>query len=76
MYMMVLIDTDEFEDIIDDVDFCKKLLNEQYCFVLPGKCFFTKNMFRIVICHPEDTFEELSKRIKVFCESHYKNKDV
>ena len=28
MYMMVRIKPEEFEDIIDDVDFCKKLLNE------------------------------------------------
>lgn len=28
MYMMVRINFEEFSDITDDVDFCKKLLNE------------------------------------------------
>ena len=28
MYMMVKIEIEEFEDIIDDIDFCKKLLAE------------------------------------------------
>jgi aspartate/methionine/tyrosine aminotransferase len=28
MYMMVRIDIEEFEDIIDDIDFAKKLLKE------------------------------------------------
>jgi len=72
MYMMVRVKMDEFEDITDDVDFCKKLLNEQYCFVLPSKCFFAKDMFRIVLCHPHEKFEELSRRLKEFCEDHYK----
>jgi len=72
MYMMVLIEHDEFEDIEDDVDFCKKLLNEQNAFVLPSTCFFAKNMFRIVLCHPLEKIEELGLRINEFCENHYK----
>jgi aspartate/methionine/tyrosine aminotransferase len=28
MYMMVKIEMDEFVDIVDDIDFCKKLLAE------------------------------------------------
>jgi tyrosine aminotransferase len=48
MYMMVKINIDEFEDITDDVDFAKKLLNEQYCLVFPSECFFAKNFFRMV----------------------------
>lgn len=70
--MMVQIDHNEFEDIEDDVDFCKKLLNEQYCFVLPSTCFFAKDMFRIVLCHLPEKFEELGRRLKQFCEDHYK----
>lgn len=70
--MMVQIQVEEFEDIVDDVDFCKKLLNEQNAFVLPSKCFFAKNMFRLVLCHPLEKIEELSKRISEFCTAHYK----
>lgn len=48
MYMMIKIDIEEFADIVDDIDFCKKLLAEEYCMVLPSQCFFAKNFFRIV----------------------------
>jgi len=70
--MMVQIEHDHFADIDGDVDFCKKLLTETNCFVLPSTCFFAKNMFRLVLCHPTEKFEELAKRLKGFCESHYK----
>lgn len=72
MYMMVQIKLEEFDGITDDIDFCKRLLNEQCCFVLPSTCFFAKDMFRIVLCNPKEKFEELSVRLKEFCESHYK----
>ena len=49
MYMMVKIDISEFRDIVDDVDFCKKLLNEEFCLCFPSQCFFAKNSFRVVI---------------------------
>ena len=67
MYMMVKIDINEFEDIIDDIDFCKKLLAEQYCMALPSQCFFAKNFFRIIVCTTKETLAEFTKRIKVFC---------
>lgn len=50
MYMLVRIDMDKFECIQDDVDFCKKLLHEESVLLFPGQCFFTKNVFRVVIC--------------------------
>lgn len=37
MYMMCLIDLDEFDGITDEVDFCKKLLAEECCCLLPSK---------------------------------------
>jgi aspartate/methionine/tyrosine aminotransferase len=46
--MMVKINLDEFEDIKDDIDFAKKLLNEYYYLVTPSDVFFAKNFFRIV----------------------------
>jgi tyrosine aminotransferase len=48
MYMMVKIEVEEFTDISDDLDFCKKLLTEQCCLVFPSMMFFAKNFFRIV----------------------------
>jgi tyrosine aminotransferase len=36
MYMMVQIDLEEFKDIIDDVDFSKKFLEEQCVLVFPS----------------------------------------
>ena len=72
MYMMVLIDMTEFEDLETDVDFCKKLLEEECTFVLPSTCFNSKNMFRLVLCHLPEKLEELGTRLKAFCEKHYK----
>lgn len=50
MYMMIKINFDEFDDIEDDVDFCKKMLHEECILAFPSACFFYKNAFRIVIC--------------------------
>lgn len=36
MYMMVKIDLEEFKDITDDIDFCKKLLEEECALVFPS----------------------------------------
>lgn len=66
MYMMVQIQHEEFEDIEGDVDFCKKLLNEEGAFVLPSTCFFAENMFRVVICHLPEKLEELGRRVRSF----------
>ena len=50
MYMMVRINLEEFEGIENDLDFCKKLLEEECVLVFPAKCFFSKDAFRVVIC--------------------------
>jgi tyrosine aminotransferase len=36
MYMMVKIEIEEFKDIVDDIDFCKKLLEEECALVFPS----------------------------------------
>lgn len=72
MYMMVRIDTSEFEDIVDDVDFCKKLLHEECCLVFPSQCFFAKNFFRVVICTSKANIDEFAKRVEAFCRAHHK----
>lgn len=45
MYMMVGIEIEQFKDIEDDLDFCKKMVAEAQVFCLPAKCFGAKNMF-------------------------------
>ena len=70
--MMVKLEMDEFDDIVDDIDFCKKLLAEQYCLCFPSQCFFAKGFFRIIICTTKKTIEEFAVRLTEFCERHYK----
>ncbi len=72
MYMMVKIDIEEFADIKDDVDFCQKLLNEEFCLVFPSTCFFSKNFFRVVICTSPALIDEFASRVAQFCQKHYK----
>jgi len=61
MYMMCLIDFEMFEGIKDELDFCQRLLTEECLFTLPSTCFYTKGMFRVMICHPEDKLIEMGK---------------
>lgn len=63
MYMMVKIRPEVFSDIADDVEFCKKLLNEQCCLAFPSQCFFAKNFFRIVTCTTRKTIDEFVERL-------------
>lgn len=72
MYMMVRIDFEEFDGITDDVDFCKKLLNEQNCLTFPSTCFFEQGFFRMIICTTTDTINEFGERLQEFCSAHYK----
>lgn len=63
MYMMVRIDFEEFSDISDDVDFCKKMLHEQHCLTFPSKCFFESGFFRMIICTKVETINEFGDRL-------------
>lgn len=76
MYMMVRIHLDEFEDIKDDVDFCKKLLTEECTLTFPAQCFFAKDAFRIVICQSKENIDEFAKRVTAFCAAHYKKTEA
>lgn len=71
MYMMVGIDTENFTNIKDDVDFTEKLVSEQSVFCLPAKCFQYPNFFRIVLTIPKEKVETACERIKEFCDLHY-----
>lgn len=70
MYMMVRIKLDEFADITDDLDFCKKLLNEECVLTFPASSFFSSGAFRVVICQSHSNIHEAAERIKAFCAKH------
>jgi len=72
MYMMIRIHLDDFIDISDDIDFCKKFLAEECVLTFPAQCFFAKDAFRIVICQSKENIEEFARRIESFCKNHYK----
>ena len=50
MYMMVRLNFADFADITGDLDFCKKLLNEECVLTFPASSFFSQDGFRVVIC--------------------------
>lgn len=70
--MMVGIEIEMFKDIEDDLDFCKKMVDEVQVFCLPSKCFSSKNMFRVVLCNTKEKFEEMGRRIEEFVSNHLK----
>lgn len=74
MYMMVRINMEDFEDIQDDLDFCKKLLNEECVLVFPARCFFSKDAFRVVICQSKKNIDEFASRLGDFCRAHQKRR--
>lgn len=72
MYVMVQLLLDQFEDIVDDMDFTQKLLNEEMVYVLPGECFAAPNFFRVVFCAPLTVLEDACDRMERFCKAHAK----
>lgn len=71
MYLMVGIDRTKL-DFVDDVEFCRKLLEEENVFVLPGIAFGYPNSFRIVFCCNVPILEAATQRIGSFCIRHSK----
>ncbi|MES1914291.1 MAG: hypothetical protein MHM6MM_006381 [Cercozoa sp. M6MM] len=71
MYLMIKVDIAKFRNINNDVDFARRLLNEQFVFVLPGKCFGADNFFRVVTCPPPEKLAEACDRIAAFCSDNY-----
>jgi aspartate/methionine/tyrosine aminotransferase len=63
---------DQFNGFQDDLTFCKMLLEEENVLVLPSRCFFSKDMFRVVICNTEEKFREFAKRMTAFCARYHK----
>lgn len=73
MYMMVKINSEDFKDIEDDIDFCKKLLAEQNCLTFPSQCFFAKGFFRMIICTKPEILLEFGDRLEAFVKAHHKD---
>ncbi|PRP85862.1 tyrosine aminotransferase-like [Planoprotostelium fungivorum] len=69
MYLMFGIDLQRF-GCKTDIDFSKKLLEEEMVLVLPGTLFQAPGFVRLVTCPPLDKLEEACERIKLFCERH------
>jgi tyrosine aminotransferase len=73
MYAIVQINTDRLvDDIVDDIDFAMKLVEEENVFVLPGSSFGSPGTFRVAFTSSEDTLQLASSRIASFCRRHTK----
>jgi len=72
MYMMVRVELDQFRDMADDIEFCKKLLAEQNCMTFPSTCFFAKGFLRVIVCTKPEVLQEFGDRLQEFCAAHYK----
>jgi tyrosine aminotransferase len=72
MYVMIRIDSAQFTDIADDVEFCQMLLTEESVFMLPGQCFGMPNFARVVFSAPAEKLSEAVARIERFCVAHAK----
>lgn len=70
MYAIVKIHLAKFSDLQDDVDFTKKLLQEENVFVLPGQAFHYPGVFRVVYCSSPVELLDASRRIANFCQRH------
>lgn len=72
MYLMVEILFDKLKDISSDTEFAQKLLDEEFVFVLPGKCFNAPGFVRFVTCPPLDMLKTAMERLSEFCQRHMK----
>lgn len=69
MYAMIEVDVNRM-GFSDDMEFTKKLLEEEAVFVLPGQCFQAPNFVRIVFSAPREVLAEAFERMHAFCENH------
>mmetsp|Transcript_15039 Transcript_15039/g.22161 ORF Transcript_15039/g.22161 Transcript_15039/m.22161 type:complete len:459 (-) Transcript_15039:204-1580(-) len=74
MYAMVQIHVEAFnsEEIRDDLDFTRLLLQEENVFTLPGTAFGAPNFFRVVYCASTEVLGDAFHRIANFCSKHCK----
>ncbi|CAJ1955493.1 unnamed protein product [Sphenostylis stenocarpa] len=67
MSVLVKINFSEIKDIVDDIDFCVKLAEEESVLLLPGVTVGLKNWVRISFAVDSSDFVESFSRIKAFC---------
>ncbi|XP_020229357.1 tyrosine aminotransferase isoform X3 [Cajanus cajan] len=67
MAVMVEINFSQIKDIIDDMDFCAKLAEEESVIILPGVTVGLKNWLRISFAVSTSDLVDGLSRIKAFC---------
>ncbi|KAL1924676.1 uncharacterized protein VTP21DRAFT_4330 [Calcarisporiella thermophila] len=70
MYMMVGIDIKRFSGLQNDIEFARRLMEEESVNVLPGTIFQCPNFIRIAISAPLADLEEAAQRLHAFCQRH------
>ena len=72
IYMLILLNFDSFNNIKDEMDFCKKLQLEENLYFMPGSSFCFKDAIRFVTCGSIDLYVEAIIRLTEFCYRHEK----
>ncbi|XP_042508421.1 probable aminotransferase TAT2 [Macadamia integrifolia] len=72
MFVMVKLNLSLLEDIVDDFDFCFKLVKEENVVVLPGITVGLKNWLRVTFAIEPASLEDGLGRVKSFCVRHAK----
>ncbi|XP_043701447.1 nicotianamine aminotransferase 1-like [Telopea speciosissima] len=73
MFVMVKLNLSLLEDIVDDIDFCFKLVKEESVVLIPGITVGLKNWVRITFAIEPSSLEDALGRIKSFGQRHAKN---
>lgn len=73
MYAMLKVDIAALNDVKDDAELARKVLEEENLFMLPGSCFNMPNFVRLVICPPPEVIQEAFERLRLFCDRHRLN---
>ncbi|XP_042507322.1 nicotianamine aminotransferase 1-like isoform X2 [Macadamia integrifolia] len=72
MFAMVKLNLSSLEDVVDDIDFCLKLVKEESVVILPGITVGLKNWLRITFAIEPSSLEDALGRIQSFCQRHAK----
>ncbi|XP_020097006.1 nicotianamine aminotransferase A-like [Ananas comosus] len=72
MFVMVKLNISCLEHIHDDVDFCKKLAEEESVIILPGSALGMKNWLRITFAIDPSSLVDGLGRLKSFCRRNAK----
>ncbi|KAK3152824.1 hypothetical protein QOZ80_2BG0164060 [Eleusine coracana subsp. coracana] len=72
MFVMVKLDMAYFEDIHDDIDFCRKLAKEESVVICPGSGLGMRNWLRITFAVDPRLLDDGLDRLKSFCLRHAK----